>query len=315
MYSNQKTAFDTLLFWMVLLLPLLAVEGSNVRYCKSNNALSQVVNSTKEYSKLELPDKEKNNPVQLKKQTCINDKDFPKAFFESLIVKWYKDRTLVEPQLKRGQPTTSQGPDQKTVPIHLELLNDPNLQNLHAWTLQTGRSVVICTWHLQSDRFKLNGEAGTNRIEGCCWNDEYQKIKRITNTTNRYIDSKQHIIELENLRCTLQLSNKYTVYLGATKRVSHFPLYGSEIEDIKNIASYDLTAYFYHGIIDIVSRIYFAISFDSIAGRLEFLGTLFFVHIKMLHNVAIITPAAEGFVIIDAWMLSCLSLVAISLLM
>jgi len=304
---------------MVLLLPLLAVEGSNVRYCRSNNVLSKVVYSTKEYSKLELPDKEKTNPVQLeglfKKETCINDKDFPEAFFESLIVKWLKNRIIVEPQLKRGKTTTPQGLDQKTVPIHLEIPNGPKLQKLHPWTLQSGRSVVICTWHLQSDRFKLNGEAETNRIEGCCWNDEYQKIKLITNITNRNIHSKQPIIDLENLLCTLKLSNKYTVYLGATKRVKHFPLYGSEIEDSKNIASFDLAAYFYNGIIDIVSWIYFAISFDSIAGILELLGTLFFVHVNMLHNFAINTPTAKGFVIVDAWMLPYVSLVALSLIM
>ena len=125
MYLHQKIAFDALVFWMFLLLPLLAVEGSRTWDSRNNELSTQLVYITKKYSKPELPEKEEIIPVQtdvfIQTELCVkDDKRFHNILFKLTIVNVIAKGMNETVRYRDKITCTSLGPDHFTVPLLLE---------------------------------------------------------------------------------------------------------------------------------------------------------------------------------------------------
>ena len=340
MYSNQKIAFDALLFWMFLLLPLLAVEGSKTWDNRSNEISSQLVYITKEYSKPELPEKEEINPVHLDvfndTNSCVkDDKLFHNVSFKLTIVKviakgmneniTYKDKTT----------HMSQRPDQNTIPISMEPLHDLLLQvklvrvdvepiisdvafksrdNIlfenHLRCIKSKIFNATTAWKIHPHRLASNTEV---KIDKKNFN-EYARKPFGRSFIKYQTTSMPNLQRICNGTTTLQLSNDNFVYCGAIKHVQHFSPSGLEVEGLDDVADDDhLNTCLQRGISHVVSWIYFVMSFEKIFDEFETPLTVLFVPINMFHNFDDHTSKQKMVIIAEKWILSFATLMSLGL--
>ena len=306
MYSNQKIAFDALLFWVFLLLPALTVEGSGTWDNRSKELSTRSVYITKKYSKPELPEKEENNPVQLdvfiQTISCVkDDKLFHNISLKLTIVNVIATR--MNERYSDNITYTSQGPDQNTIPVSRELFSHLLRRPKHC-----NEDIVSIENHLAFNtldrRYQYGQEATIDK-------DKHmpEQLERIL--VGCHINSMPISICENYGTSTLQLSNQHHVYPGATKNVKNYPPPRFNVEEWECNANHDLVSSLQRRMNHFVSWIFFFLSLEGILGKLDVLLTISFVPINMLFSFG--NPSDQNCVIKpEAWILSFITLMSLS---
>ena len=340
MYSNQKIAFDALLFWVFLLLPLLTVEGSKTWDYRSNEVSSQLVYITKEYSKPELPEKEEINPVHLDVFIETNsyvkdDKLFHNVLFKLTIVKVIAKGMNENVRYKLKTTHMSQGPDQNTVPVRMEPLSDllrqvklvsVDVEPIISETAFKSQEVVVLENHLWCMKSKIvNATIAWNKhphrfasyteveITGKYFKNEYVHDPFGRGLVNYQISSMPNINRICNGTTSLQLSNDNFVYCGATDDIQHASPSGSDVAEVEYIADDDIKTRLRRGISHFVSWSHFILSPENIFDKFETPVTTFFVPINMFPSFHGYTSYQKMLITAEAWILTFVSLMCLGL--
>ena len=305
MYLHQKIAFDALVFWMFLLLPLLAVEGSRTWDSRNNELSTQLEYITKKYSKPELPEKEEIIPVQtdvfIQTKLCVKDDKRSHSILFKLTIVNVIAKGMNETVRYRDKITyTSLGPDHFTVPLLLEplrsslrkakLSNEENqpivnhlaFNSLHRILIENLPWISNCeflyitTLHMgQDNRIRFHQENSIDKD-----NHKNHLVQRLEESVARCTINSMSIFNT----ATSQLSNFNSVHHGATKHIEQS--HSSGYEQTQQGHGDNQYPHTYHEQCKshLVSWMDFFPSFKKILDTSEVVITTFLVPINMFHN-------------------------------